>query len=353
LVGTSVIGRTDMANQNVFRTRLRVVAGLLFSIVCLILLLRDLDWELVRVTLSGVRWYLLLVAVGIEFILFWAIAARWQRYFTPFTTPAIGRLFAILNVAQLANAVLPARLGPLVRVYLAGQGEREGMTRALVTIVGEKALEGITLFLIAVGLLPYLALGHWLHPMTWIPVGLLLVVLGLMIGVALRREAFLGLVAPWLVRWPRLLGSIRTAVSALEVWRNGWAVLALVGWSLLVWVITLVLYQILLWSLDIQVPVIATLTLLVFLQVGVRLPSSPGSIGVFHYLCVVALSFFGVTKSVALSYGLLLHLVTYLPTSLLGLLYLSRKGYSLGRLRQAAEISAADIERQTKDGVPL
>ena len=121
----------------------------------------------------------------------------------------------------------------------------------------------------------------------------------------------------------------------------------------LIWIITLMLYQILLWSLDIQVPFVATLTLLVFLQVGVRLPSSPGSIGVFHYLCVVALSFFGVTKSVALSYGLLLHLVTFLPTSLLGLLYLSRKGYSLGRLRQAAEISAAGIERRSKDGVPL
>ena len=81
-------------------------------------------------------------------------------------------------------------------------------------------------------------------------------------------------------------------------------------------------------------PVVAVL-LLIALQIGVRLPSSPGSIGVFHYLCVVTLSLFGVERSVAFGYGVILHLVMYLPPSLLGLMYLGRSGYSLSRLRQA------------------
>jgi uncharacterized protein (TIRG00374 family) len=303
--------------------------------------------------LAGVRWYLLLAAIGVEFVLFWAIAARWRWLFTSVTAPAIGSLFAILTVAQLANAILPAKLGPLVRVYFAGHAESDGMARAFVTVVGEKAVEGVSLFLIAAGLLPYLALDNWLQPVTWILTGMLLVVLGLMVGVAFRPEPFLGVLSSWLGRWPQALAPLRSAVSALEVWRNWWTILALVGWSLLIWVITLVLYQVLLWSLDIQVPVAATLSLLVFLQVGIRLPSSPGSIGVFHYLCVIALSLFGVTKSVALSYGLLLHLVTYLPPSLLGLVYLWRKGYSLGWLQEAAKGTAAAIEQQDQKGVPL
>jgi hypothetical protein len=56
---------------------------------------------------------------------------------------------------------------------------------------------------------------------------------------------------------------------------------------------------------------------------------------VFHYLSVVTLGLFGVERELALSYGVLLHLVTYLPPSLLGVLYLGRYGYSLSRLRQA------------------
>lgn len=349
-----MIGRLVMATRDIWRrTPFRMAVGLLLSAICLVLLLRDLDWDQVSATLGRIRWYLLLAAVTIEFAIFWGIAARWRRFYTSATAPATGRLFAILNVAQLANAVLPARLGPLVRIYLAGQGESDGMARAFTTIVGEKALEGISLFLVAAWLLPYLTLGDWLHPMTWTITGVLLVVLGVMIWIAFRREAFLGAIAPWLDRWPRLLDPLRSAVSALEVWRSRGTVLALVGWTLLIWAMTLILYQVLLWCLDIRVSIMATAVLLVFLQVGVRLPSPPGSVGIFHYLCVVALSFFGVTKSVALSYGLLLHLVTYLPPSVLGLVYLWRKGYSLAGLRSAAAGSAADMERQGADGVPL
>jgi uncharacterized membrane protein YbhN (UPF0104 family) len=80
---------------------------------------------------------------------------------------------------------------------------------------------------------------------------------------------------------------------------------------------------------------VAPVVILVVSQVGVRLPSSPGSIGVLHYLSVLALALFGVDKSTALSYGIILHLVIYLPASLFGLLFLAKSGYSLRRLRQA------------------
>jgi hypothetical protein len=104
---------------------------------------------------------------------------------------------------------------------------------------------------------------------------------------------------------------------------------------MLIWAMTVLLNQLLLWSLGIEVPLVAPLLLLVVLQVGVRVPSSPGSIGVFHYLSVLTLALFGVDKDLAFAYGVLLHLVTYLPPSLLGVVYLAKSGYSLRRLRQA------------------
>ena len=76
------------------------------------------------------------------------------------------------------------------------------------------------------------------------------------------------------------------------------------------------------------------------------MPSSPGSIGVFHYLSVLTLGLFGVEHELALGYGVLLHLVTYLPPSLLGLVYLGRSGYSLSRLRQAVGTVPTAAESQ-------
>jgi uncharacterized protein (TIRG00374 family) len=157
-----------------------------------------------------------------------------------------------------------------------------------------------------------------------------------MVWVAFRRDTAAGWLEVLLRRWPRLLNLANSALSALDIWRSGQTVLVVLGWSALIWVITVLLNQLLLWSLGIQVPAVVAVLLLIALQIGVRLPSSPGSIGVFHYLCVVTLSLFGVERSVAFSYGVILHLVMYLPPSLLGLVYLGRSGYSLSRLRQAA-----------------
>jgi uncharacterized membrane protein YbhN (UPF0104 family) len=157
-----------------------------------------------------------------------------------------------------------------------------------------------------------------------------------MVWLAFKQQA----VGRWLTRllgrWPRLLNPARSALPALDVWREGKTVLALWAWTAAIWAVTVLLNQLILWSLDIRVSPVAPIVILVVLQVGVRLPSSPGSIGVFHYLGVLALSLFGVDKSVALGYGVILHLVTFLPASLMGLLFLGKAGYSVRQLRQAA-----------------
>jgi uncharacterized protein (TIRG00374 family) len=323
--------------QKPLHSSLRILLGLLVSLVCLVLVLRGVQWDAVASILGNLRLAPLMAAVAVEFLTFGAIAVRWQRLFTPHMPPSIGRLFESLTIAQLVNGVLPAKLGPLVRAYLAGNGESEGVAFALTTIVGEKLVEGISLLAIGAVLLPFVPLADWLRPATWVGAALLLVALVLVVWIAVKRETAGRWLERLLVRWPRLLGTARSALSALDVWRDRRAILSLVGWSALIWGITVLLNQLLLRSLGIDVPLVAPLLLLVVLQIGVRVPSSPGSIGVFHYLSVLTLTLFGVEKDLAFSYGVLLHLVTYLPPSLLGLVYLTRSGYSLTRLRRAAD----------------
>jgi uncharacterized protein (TIRG00374 family) len=315
---------------------LRILLGLLVSLLCLVLVLRGVQWDAVVTILGSVRLVPLAAAIAVEFLTFWAIAARWQRLFTPHVPPSRGRLFGILTIAQFVNGVLPAKLGPLVRAYLAGKGESRAVAFALTTIVGEKLVEGISLLAIGAAVLPLVPLARQLRPATWVGATLLLVALVLVVWTAFRQETAGRWLERLLARWPRLLDIARSALAALDVWRDRRAILSLAGWSALIWGITVLLNQLLLWSLGIDVPLVAPLLLLVVLQIGVRVPSSPGSIGIFHYLSVLTLTLFGVDKDLAFSYGVLLHLVTYLPPSLLGIVYLGRSGYSLSRLRQAA-----------------
>ena len=331
------VRQLSMRNQQtLWRSHLRTCLGVLLSLVFLILAFRDVQLHAVASTLRQVNLLLLAAAVGVEMATFGAIAARWQRLFTPHAPPSKRRLFGILTIAQLVNGVLPAKLGPLVRAYLAGNGESQGVAFALTTIAGEKLVEGISLLAIGAVLLPFAPLADWLRPASWVGVGLLLLALALVVWIAFRHETAGRWLERWLARWPRLLGAARSALAALDVWRDHRAMLALAGWSAVIWGITVLLNQLLLWSLGIDVPLVAPVLLMVVLQIGVRVPSSPGSIGVFHYLSVLTLSLFGVEKDLAFSYGVLLHLVTYLPPSVLGIAYLGRSGYSLSRLRQDA-----------------
>ncbi len=324
----------------VARSAVQVVLGLLFSALCLFLALRGVRLDELASVLGRTRPLPLLAAVGVELVTFLAIAARWRLFFTPHPAPSLRRLFEILSVAQLANAVLPGKAGPLVRAYLAGRGTAGGAAFALTTIVGEKIVEGMSLVLIALAVLPCLrTIPLWAQlPWTaWAGVALFALVLGVMIWLAYHQQVVPPRIERLLGRWPRVLDLARSALSALDVWRRGRTVLALWGWSIAIWAITILLNQLILWGLEIRVPAVAPVVILVVSQVGVRLPSSPGNIGVFHYLSVLALSLFGVDKSTALGYGVLLHLVIYLPASLLGLLFLAKSGYSLRRLRQASE----------------
>jgi uncharacterized membrane protein YbhN (UPF0104 family) len=189
---------------------LRIFLGLLISLCCLVLVLRGVHWDAVAAILGGMRLLPLVAAVAVEFLTFWAIAARWQRLFTPHALPSKASLFEILTIAQLVNGVLPAKLGPLVRAYLAGQGESRGVAFALSTIVSEKLIEGISLLVVGIGLLPFVPLVEWLRPATWAGTMLLLVALGLVLWVAFKRETA--------ARWIQLLRLLTSGKTRDRCW---------------------------------------------------------------------------------------------------------------------------------------
>jgi hypothetical protein len=76
---------------------------------------------------------------------------------------------------------------------------------------------------------------------------------------------------------------------------------------------------------------LAALFLLIVLQIGVAVPSSPGRIGVFHYLCVQALAVFGIGGANALSYAFILHLIAVILPVALGAVLAWRLGVMLWR----------------------
>jgi hypothetical protein len=75
-----------------------------------------------------------------------------------------------------------------------------------------------------------------------------------------------------------------------------------------------------------QLPVLASMIVLVVLLAGVVVPSIPGRIGIFQYLCILALSPFSIDQAMSVSYGILLQGIIMLPTTLVSLALMSILG---------------------------
>ncbi len=316
------------------RRRIRFALGLLLSTAGLVLAVTGVDWAALGEALRHVRLGWLLAAVAVEMFSIWVNAIRWRWLFWPHCRPPIGRLFGILNVAQLANTVLPGRLGLAVRALLVGDGGQVNRATALTTLAVEKALEGVTLLTVGIVLSLVLDLPGWLRVSAALS-GCLVLGLLLILGIGLRwRDPLLVWMSGRTSGW--LLTIVQSLLNGLDSLRSVRVGCRLWIWSWGYWVAVATATGLVVQAVGLEVSVAAILTLLFVLQIGVRLPSSPGSVGVFEYLGIASLSIFGIDKTSALGAMLVLHMVFYLPPSLVGVGYLLWTSTGLGQLRRAA-----------------
>ena len=108
-----------------------------------------------------------------------------------------------------------------------------------------------------------------------------------------------------------------------------------VFWSLLLWAMYVLNNWAVLRALNIlqgEQALAGAVLVLIIVQVGMIPPSTPAGLGVFEYLCILALGLVGVSPEAALSYGLVLHAVVLLPPLAWGAVYLVRTGW---RIRNA------------------
>jgi uncharacterized protein (TIRG00374 family) len=316
--------------------RISLGLGLLLGILLLALAFRQVDLASLMVALAKTNPYLVALAFLAVAATTVAKALRWGLLFYPLHGEVhFNNLLSAILVGQMMNSLLPARLGELARAYLIGETEGQYKLRALGTIVVEKLLDGLMLVLLLALLFLVMPLPDWLR----IPGATAgLAIGGLLAAILLlsrQREKMLAVVDRCCRRLPVLdglgmpqrLGALADglgSLSAMEVNAR------LVAWSVTIWFLAAVTNYLTLLALRIEAPLaLASLLVLVVLHLGLAVPSSPGRIGVFHYLCLLSLSVFGVERSLALAYALVLYFVVVLPIIVAGLFCLWKENITL------------------------
>jgi hypothetical protein len=339
---------------------LRLTLGTAVGLLLLALAFRGVEWHQVGRAVAEANHPLLALALGTVLLTTLAKAARWRLLFPPEYgrpcgipapipqgRPRLSKLFPVLLIGQTVNALVPARLGEIARAYLIGEIERVDKALALSTIIVEKALDALMLLLLVALLFAFMPLPAWLGRSGILVSGLLAVMLFFLILAAYqsqRRPSALYRFLSWIpgihrFDLERRLGTITAGLSTL--YRRDVAV-QLVSWSVFVWAVAALTNYVTFLALGIEAPFLAALFLLAALHLGVAVPSSPGRVGVFHYICVLSLSLFSVDRSLALSYGLVLHLVVFVPMMSLGAWFLWKENYELSKLKAAATLATGE-----------
>ena len=316
----------------------RLWGGILVSLLCLYGVARGMDWRSLRAALGRTHLIWFLPAFGILVGGMWARALRWRLLLQPLPELRTGRLFNLVNISYLVNNVSPFRLGDLLRAYLCAELERLTVVQALSMVVIERVADTLAIVLLLLVLLPAVSLPtSVVRPAFGIGLAALAAAC-LLVSFALRREWSLALLDKlstrlhFLTRTPlrRLLASAVDGLSALGSWRRALGVLA---WSCAIWLGTALQFHVVMQAARLRLPFAAALTVLCLTSLGMVVPSSPGYVGVFEYITVLALSLFAVGREAALGYALVLHALSYVSLAILGAIALWMEGYSYARLR--------------------
>jgi len=323
--------------------------GLVLSLFFLALFLRKIDVREMGEIFKKVNYLYTLPLMGLNLFALWVRARRWGLLLRPIQPIPSWTLFRVTAIGFMANNILPARIGEVVRAVLLADRARISKTASLATVVVERLFDGFTvLFLFALVLLimpfpPERTGGFTLEAMksfgvfSFVLYSFVFVIL-LLLRFQNRRS--LALLRFFLGRlpenWSRVLHRhVESFIAGLEVLKDGSKILMVILYSFFLWSVLAATPYLLFYGFHLPLSFWTAVFIEVVLVFGVTLPSAPGFIGTFHWICAAALIFLGIEANLAKGFALILWLCGFVPVTALGLMLLWIEGLSLQVLKRA------------------
>jgi uncharacterized protein (TIRG00374 family) len=321
------------------RNRWLVLVGALVSAILAWLVVERLDWPVFWATLDQVRIAPLVIAIP---VLIGGILARGIRWML-IVVGRPGHIADFLRatcMGYLGNTILPLRAGEIVRIIAVNRLTAIAAAKVMAGAVADRLLDAIMLaamlsIVLAVHGAAVVDLKVDAVALALVAAGFIAVVVAMAWGRLWRGAVgWLATLFPKPVeriiyrlyeeivpvfvtlREPRglavavALTALATATDLLAIW----LVMTAFGWTM---------------------PLLAAVTVVVFLNVGALVPAAPGYIGVFQVACIFALNLFGIGESEAVAFSVIFQLMVIFLLISLGAMAMISCGDRLGPWRRA------------------
>lgn len=287
-----------------------------------------------------------LVVLGLPVILVGLIlrALRWRILLAPLGMSSFGASFTSMMIGYLANNLLPARAGELVRAYVLSQ--RAGISKSanLATIVVERVADGLVLVVALSTLLIVFPMPAWVHQVAL--VGSIVFVGAILILVTARsgRQQMQGILGRLLSTGPRQWKVRSISIGSnfllgLTSFRGLFDVFAYLLLTVLAWSTDVLLFWLVMQAFGITLPVLAVILVMATGALSTSIPALPGYVGTYQFAIVSVLESLQVDAVPATAFALGVHGLVWLTVNTVGLLVLTQQGLSVGIIRVESDLT--------------
>lgn len=328
--------------------KLKFWIGATVSVGLLVFLFSKVDFRTLWAVMKAADPVYVAAATVINLVFFGVRAVRWRYLLAPVKKDVpIGGLLSATMIGFMANNVLPARLGEVVRAYAIGHRESLPASSAFASIVVERLFDSMSVLLLLVYVLvflpPQVAGGEAaaaIRKAGIISLVAYIALVAVIVALVMAPERFTRMVR---AACGIFSGSLAEKAGAMaEKFAHGLGVvkdprllLLILFYSALHWAPLFIPIWLLFKAFGYGYGVYISIFFLVATCFSVALPSTPGFVGTFEAAGAGAMMLLGMGKVQALGFTLLAHMTNFIPVTLIGLIFLWKENLSLGGLKEA------------------
>lgn len=329
------------------RRRFAVALGAVVSFVFLFLAFRNLQPQAFLDSLSTLDPVWLIVGAFVYGLAVAIIALRWQFLLNSVQHVPLLPLTQIVAIGYMGNNVYPLRAGEALRVLLLRRNHGVRMAGSATTVVVERVFDGIVMLtFILIGLLGADVQSDEVRLVAAAATPIFIIAVLVFFTLA-AFPAVLRRLTHWVAGLlPERLSELvlrlsEDVVKGLSSLRSPVRLVGAVLASYATWAVEAGVYWLVMRAFNLDLSYAVALLAVGTVNLAGLIPATPGQIGVYEFFVSSVLIAVGVAPDTALAYAIVVHLVIWLPVTVVGFTLLVRQGLGWSDIAKAKRIEDA------------
>lgn len=316
---------------------IRLIIGYSLAAVCLVWVFHDLDWKKFVQNIAAINWWWIPAAVIGDTVSYLCQGLRWHLLLNPQGGLSVMRTTQAIYSGMFLNEILPLRVGELARGYLVSRWMAKPFAAIIPSMALERLMEGIWVAISIGAVALFVPLPKNLVKAGNILGLVVLLATGLFLFFVLRKKgpdkaaekkALRGRALTAMGSFVHRMGN---ELRAIGLSRNLYgAFLA----TFLMYACQVVAFWLVMESYGIPLSILSGAAIFLIVHLGTALPNAPANVGTYQFFCVVGLAFFGVDKTTATGFSVVVFILLTIPLWALGAVAFGQSGLSLSSFRQ-------------------